>query len=343
MPTPATLTFVRSNETTITMAGASATAIELLTAIKALVDASTYWNGTLTTDAGNARAYLEFAPKSGATMRGLLAYSTGTVAGVVGTERPLKAFRQTPYATADATLAQRMWVGVSPDAGATANDPYAGGGTQPYTNWTKFLPVSSIQPPAGSTMWILESAEGIAVLWTVAANAVNGFEVGNYFEAADRQSTKASVVSLMAAGDTTAPATSHAWKVGNDVVAADYGLPALCNNQHSAGTALRVAMLVMGTDHILYGAGRNQFDTLGTYAMDYNGATAGMWENISLAGGQYVAGSSTQPLGYYRQHFWGPQLVRAQGASVAGVNTGYVMGYDSATPRKGVVWCNQAR
>lgn len=345
MPTPATLTFARSAETVIPMVGATATAIEFLTALKALIDASTYWNATQTNDAGNGRGYLEFAPKSGATLRGLLAYSTGTVAGTAGTEMPSVNFRQAPWATATSALTQRMWVGVSPDAGTTANNPYlAGGAVQPYTKWTKFMPVNTIAPPTASVMWIIESAEGIAVLWTVAANCVQGFIIGEYFEDLARNSTKALVAVCLSQPDSTVPATNACWFASGDAVTAEaYGIPSGCAVAHSAAAGLRAGCLVMGTDGVLYGAGRNQFDSIQPGAMNLNGGTTGQFINISLGGGPYTAGSNTAPLGYFRQHFWGPQVLRSQGAWQGATNIGWAMGYDSATIRKGMVWCKQSR
>lgn len=346
MPTPATLTFVRSNETVITMAGATATAIEFLTALKALIDASTYWNATQTNDAGNGRGYLEFAPKSGATLRGLLAYSTGTVTGAAGSEMPSVNFRNAPWATANTTLAQRMWIGVSPDAGTTANTPYqAGGSTQPYTKWTKFFPISTIAVPTGRKMWIIESAEGLAVQWDVATGVVMGFEIGEYFEALDRNSTKATVgVIGTTAGDTTTPSVNHGWALSFEAMTnAEYGPPGQCGSQHSAGAAVRSAMAAMGTDGVLYGCGRNQVGIIGAGIMDFNSGTNGQFQNISLGGGIYNAGSTTGPLGYWRQHFWGPKLLRAQGDWQGATNVGWVMGYDEVTAYRGLIHLKQSR
>ncbi len=355
MPTPPTLAWVKSAETSIPCAGATVTYAEFLNTLDTLIGASTYWNSTKSLDAGNTRGYIELRPKSataGITEgRCLILFNTGTVGAATPNEKPSASFRLAPWSTATTTLTPRLWVGMSPNAATTGptNDPYGTGASQPYTGgstvWTKLIPLNSTIPPTGQTMWIIESNEAIAVCWTTAANTGAHIIFGKFWEAVDSLSTEWALAISKTTGETTAAAASWSSTVAADVSGNDASPPFGCAYlQHSAGTAARAAGIAQKSDGTLYGLGRIQFSTVDTSnPRNYAGASGTLLEAVVLGGGTYTGGAQTGFLGFARQMRWGPAAKRSQTGSVSGVTKAYHLTYDNATAQGCGIWFHNDR
>lgn len=344
MPLP-TLTWNRLAESTIPCAGATVTYAELLNKMKTVIDASTYWKATLSLDAGNTRGWIELAPKStdASIKDGRLLFVTtdGTVTGAAGSERPLTTYRQAPWNTGTTSLTPKSWVGFSPNAGTTgpANDPWSNVG-QPYSTWSKFLPVNITRPGLNQVMGFIESAESCALYWSHATAGIIGFHFGRILESLDSEAVKWGLVNLfLGTSDIQATAT-NAWSViPASIDAAPIGAGSV---QHSAGSTARAAAIAQDTDGTLYGFGRTGFDSISSGGT-YQTATEALFVPILLSGGVYANGSTDAPIGTLRQVRWGPPALRGQRLDSAGVPQGYHLNFSASTVTKNGLWFDNFR
>lgn len=308
---------------------------EFLEKIEAVIAASTYWKvSKKTLDAGNSRGFVELAPKSaleGVTEgRVLILFSTGTVSGSAGTERPLSACRNAPWAASTTTLACKMWTGMSDNANTAdgvgpANDPWTSSTPYGASNWTKLFPLNVVIPGANATIGLIESAEVFALYWSTSVGNDIQYLIGGRGLEYDDNVAYWILTSGGAATDTSASSTG--W---NGVMQAQLAPLAHVQYQHSAGVAARAwgAAIISG---FLYGLGRNFL------TVDLSGANAGFlsltrarFAAIPLCGGIYTAGSNDAELGTFRQVRWGPPAYRGQVLTDSGVTQGIHLNYATA-------------
>lgn len=342
-----TLTWTKSTEQAIPCAGATVTYAEFLDKMKALIDASTHWNATVTKDAGNNRGYIELSPRSASVTGGgklIYAMSNAAVPGAAGSERPLQANRLAPWATATSSLACTRWIGFAVGADAiTPSDPWSA--TAPlYASpayWSKFIAHGVTVPPASQVMAIIESAEAICVYWTVAANQVAGFVFGKLVETPDGSSADWGAIVMPAAGDNTN--AGSAWTA----VPSTGALSPLgaAGHQHSVGAVTRAVGVMMKTDGALYGFGRTSFATLSTTeaGAGYANASEAMLQAIVVAGGLYFSGSSDSLIGVLRQMRWGPPALRAATGYSNGAKIGIHLNFHASTQQLGGIWFHDQR
>lgn len=336
MPLP-TLTWSIATETLI-----SATTLAydtFLNAIETMVNASAGWRvNAKNLDAGNSRGWVELAPRTAlsgvAAGRVLILFSTGTVAGAAGTERPLQACRNAPWASSTTVLACKLWVGFSDNANSTlsvgpANDPWTSATPYGAANWSKLFPLNATVPVANSFLNVIDSAEGICLYWTAAgttANEINYVIAGRLLESADGETGNWMCAGGGAAGDSAASFTGWA-----TVVSGQSGAPVSeASLQHSAGNFVRSWAAALSSGN-LFGIGR-------AWSAANNNAVSGSMSNASVAlfqaivlgGGIYTAGSSDQFVGIFRQVRWGPAAYRGQQLFNAGVKQGICLNYTSS-------------
>ncbi len=344
-----TLTWVKSSEQIIPCAGATVTYAEQLNKIKALIDASTYWNAFLSLDAGNNRGYIELRPKSvtvGITEgRCIYCVANAPVTGAAGSERPLQANRLAPWATATTTLSCKQWVGFSPNAATTGpdNDPW-GGTTGVYTGgakvWSKLLGMNLAVPLPNQTMWVMESAEVISVGWTANSNQVACFTFGKIIEAVDGNSADWGLI-VQCQGDSSAAIAP--W---NTVPSATDSAPlGAATAQSSAGVVARTAGVMQKTDGTLYGFGRTQFDTLITVGAGYSNINDALLQAIIVSGGIYTSGGGDTLIGLLRQIRWGgPLAMRGQRLiDNVGATQALYLNFSLSATQKGGLWFHNSR
>ncbi len=346
--TIATLTWVKSTEQGIPCAGASVTYAEMLNKMKGLIDASTYWDSTINLDAANNRGYLELRPKSltaGITEgRCLYCVANAAVAAASGSERPLKANRLAPWSTADTTLTCKQWVAFSPNAATTGpnNDPWGTGTTYNGSGvfWSKLAALSAVVPGAGQFMWIHESAEVIAVCWTIAANQVAYFIFGKIVEAPDGNSVDWGLIAPSGAGETAAPGQCWVAAAPNT-----FSPPiGVASDQYSAASVIRAYGLMIKSDGTMYGFGRTQFDSLSVCGSGYGNPTDAVLQSIVLGGGTYFSGSLDILIGFLRQMRWGPMALRGQRLiDSLGVTQATYLNYHLSTNTRGGIWFHNSR
>lgn len=342
-----TLTWTKSTEQSIPCAGATVTYAEFLDKMKALIDASTHWNATVTNDTGNNRGYIELSPRSaGVTGGGKLLYAMANtaVAGSAGSERPLQANRLAPWAAATSTLACTRWVGFAVGAGSvTPSDPW--GATVPtYASpaaWSKFVACGTVVPPASQAMAIIESAEAICVYWTHAANQIAGFVFGKIVETPDGASADWGMILLGASGDATNSAGG--W---TSIPNTNTSPPlATAGMQHSGGSSVRAPGLMLKADGSTYGFGRTSFATLtaNDSGAGYSNSSEALLQAIVVAGGLYFSGSSDLLIGVLRQMRWGPPALRAATGYSNGVKIGVHLNFHASTQQLGGLWFHDQR
>jgi hypothetical protein len=308
---------------------------EFLDKVESVINASTYWKvSKKTLDAGNSRGYVEIAPKSalaGVTEgRVMLMFSTGTVSGAAGSERPLQACRNAPWATATTSLACKMWAGVSDNANTAdgvgpANDPWTSATPYGASNWSKLFPLNATIPAANATIGLIESAEVFALYWTTSAGSEIEYLIsGRGLEYDDN--TAYWMIGGIGGPDTTASATG--WNTILGLATPPIGA---CAVQNSTGTSTRAwtAALIGGN---LYGIGRN-FQTVDTSGVNagFLSLTRARFAAIPLCGGIYTAGSNDADLGTFRQVRWGPPAYRGQILTDTGVTQGIHLNYAPAS------------
>jgi hypothetical protein len=308
---------------------------EFLDKVEAVITASTYWKvSKKTLDAGNSRGYVEIAPKSslaGVTEgRVLLMFSTGTVAGVAGSERPLQACRNVPWASATSSLACKMWAGMSDNANTAdgvgpANDPWVSAAPYGASNWTKLFPLNCSVPAANATIGLIESAEVFALYWVTAAGADVQYLIGGR---AIEYDDETAYWAISGNGVAESTASSAGWVTTMNTGAASpitHGV-----DQHSGASASR-SWLVCLISGFLYGLGRN-FSTPSPSATSagFLSLARARFAAIPLCGGVYTAGSNDSDLGTFRQVRWGPPAYRGQILTDSSVVQGIHLNYASA-------------
>lgn len=312
---------------------------DFLNAIETKINASTHWKiNKKTLDAGNSRGFLEIAPKS--TLAGvtegriLFLFSTGTVAGASGAERPLKACRIAPYDGQDTNLLCKMWAGFSPDANSStsgpANDPWTSAtpyGATPL--WSGLATVNSTYPVANSMLGLIESAEGLALYWTAASgNEINGLVMGRMMETLDGNTGYWMLHCLQSCTDNNFGTAG--WYIQPGGLTA----PPLGYSMYSQSldTNVRPWTLVF-KGNVLYGVGRNWETGAqgGANAHGYSGVDGALLQAIILAGGTYFGGPAGYFQGIFRQVRWGPAAQRKQKLYSSGVEQAICLHYATAS------------
>lgn len=336
MPLP-TLTWNISPESLI--AASTPTYADFLNAIETRINASTYWRvNSKNLDVGNSRGYIELAPKSatvGVTEgRLLVLFSTGTVSGSAGTERPVTTCRAAPWNSATTGLTVRMWVGFSPDADSSVSGPASDPWTSatPYgatPRWSKLFSLNASTPNANSTIQIIESAEGIALYWAMASGTeVNGIVFGRLLEAIDGETAHWSMHGLYTtAGDVSTSTTG--W---NGIPNNDYFPPiSVAYVNFSGYNSSNRTWMVAFKGNVLVGLGRNWSTASSGFVQGcMSGPDGALLQSIILGGGNYYAGASDAFQGLYRQVRFGPAAYRGQKLYSGGVEQAIHLNYAAA-------------
>lgn len=344
------LTWLSAAETLIKVT--TPTYADFLNAVETKVNASTHWKvNKKTLDAPNNRGYVELAPKSavaGVTEgRILLLFSTGTVAGAAGSERPLKACRVAPNNTEDAGLTCKMWAGFSPDAnsgiGGPTNDPWTN--ATPYgasPQWSQLFALNNGIPAANGTLGIIESAEGICLYWSDSTGSnLQGIIGGRMMESLDGNTGYWMLSGLKSALDSQA--AGPGW---NTIPSQNYlpplGYGALNNSSNGNNGPWAVAF----KSGVLYGIGRNwELINYGAGNYGYSGPDGALLQSVILCGGPYYSGQSGAFQGLMRQVRWGPDAYRLQRLYSSGVEQAICFNYaNSASGAKpGGLWFDHFR
>lgn len=311
-----------------------------LNAIETLIGASTHWRiNAKNLDVANSRGWIEFAPKStlaGVTEgRVLLLFSTGTVAGTAGNERPLTACRNAPWAIATTSLSPKMWIGFSDNANSAltvgpASDPWTSATPYGSSTWSKLFPMNALNPGANCLLSLIESAEGFAICWS---NGGTGSEIqyliaGRLVETVDGETGY-----WMATAGNTSTETGTALNGWQNIPTA-LQLPPLghASIQHSTGSGARAWGAILGGSGVLYGCGRTQWHVQNTSDVlgGMSSVSVALFLPIILGGGPYSSGSSDGFLGIFRQVRWGPAAYRGQSLISGGVTQGLCLNYAAA-------------
>ena len=348
MPLPV-LTWNIASETLIS--GSTPTYADFLNAVETKINASTHWRvNNKTLDAGNSRGFIEIAPVS--TLAGvvdgrvLLLFSTGTVAGAGGTERPLQACRQPPWNINTSSLVCRMWAGMSPNAASTgsgpANDPWTS--ATPYGNgpdWTKLFPLNANIPAANDTLGLIESAEGFCLYWAVNGGAnIQYLLAGRLLESTDGNSAGWIMNAAYATSDANVSAT------GWNSIASTINYPpiALASVQHSSGGSVK-SWGVTIVSSVVYGMGRDWEICSSQVQGSKSGSAGAVLQSIIVGGGPYTGGAADGFLGTLRQMRWGPAAYRGQRLFSGGIEQAICLNYATAGtgPKVGGLWFDNFR
>jgi len=344
------LTWALTTQTTISVG--APTYADFLNAVENQINASTYWKvNNKTLDAGNSRGYIELAPKSlvaGVTEgRILILFSSGTVAGATGSERPLIACRNPPWNTATAALAVKTWVGFSPDANSSSsgpvNDPWIN--STPYGAtpvWSRLFPLNAATPQNLSSMQCIESSDGIALWWTGgSANDINGIISGKLLESVDGNTGYWMCSGLYTSNEAAAP-SGGGW---NTPPTSDTFPPIAAGyTQNNTGAAAR-SWAVAFKGSTLYGIGRNWAINTSTFtAQGFSGPDGAALQAVLLCGNVFTS-SGDSLIGIFRQVRWGPAAYRGQKLFSGGVEQAICLNYLSsgAGVKHGGLWFDHFR
>ena len=333
------LTWNIINETIITVT--VPTYADFLNKVESVIAGSTHWRvNAKNLDAVNSRGWIELAPKSnvaGVTEgRILLMYSTGSVSGSVGNERPLIATRQPPWDTASSGFYIKMWIGISNNAASAENvgpaaDPWTNASPYGGSNWSRLFPLHSGYPSGSSFIGVIDSAESITIYWTSGnVNQIQYFTAGKLLESVDGESASWLAFIGLTYGDFNTPAPGGPWISAPTTD----NLPPIAQStsQNSTGVNQRSVGFAI-INGVLYGVGQSSFARVSSSSIlsGMSNNTSAIFQAIPLSGGPYNTGASDSLLGFFRQVRWGPAAYRGQKLSSSGVEQGICLNYASAS------------
>lgn len=330
---------------TPTIAGATATAAQMLTGIENLISSSTYWNKTK--NATSTKGTIELAPKSTDADikdgRCLICFSDDTIGAASPNERPSVSNRLAPYATATTTLTPKQWVGFSPNAGTTGPGTDIWTSTSsPYTTWSKLVPLNTLRMSTGRKMGIIQSAQGICIWWQIDSALFMQYIIfGRLSIKDDAVSANWCLFTADTATQTTAPTAGYGWSSAN-YLATNAVSPPIASGylQHSAGTP-RKAIGLMFDGTTLYGVGRTFSTTTSTTAdqdITYKSTNSVRLVPITLSGGTYTGGASDDAIAQLRQIKLGPPAYRGQTITASAITQAICFHYHGSTTTRGGLW-----
>jgi hypothetical protein len=307
----ATLTWTASAQSAVAIAGASSTVAELIVGIKALIDASTWWE-TSDYSAGNGTLEIKRRVSTSPT-------------GEAATVRYLIFGGQTPNAAALLTgvTANTTTLYASGSVNANTTGPSASyAAAAPYaTKYIQGMPIctgTALQAAETPRCSIIESEEGLGI-WLGDTNTWTTVILGKLILLTDDTTCQWAVIPTGQASSVVAQTNSWTENSANAPLPSLYvsaATPTATYWSDSFNACRRTGRLFIGgvgSSAVMFGA---------------NGQTSTLIA-IPVGDAQLATGGTISLLGYFRQLRWGPSALHAQTMRNAG---GTVVAYNFGPP-----------